>query len=111
MEVNGIETTEEVRYDSLQLSPEIMGVLEQKADVGIGRIKHILARGILQSLNLRIRHEPCHILNTVVGKRYKDFIFRNHQRPLDQHAISGQKSQLLLFSHSFKLVLKSHGLI
>ena len=30
MEVNGIETTEEVRYDSLQLSPEIMGVLEQK---------------------------------------------------------------------------------
>ena len=39
------------------------------ADVGIGRIKHILARGVLQSLNLRIGHEPCHILNTVVGKR------------------------------------------
>ena len=39
------------------------------AEVGIGRIKHILARGILQSLNLRIGHEPCHILNTVVGKR------------------------------------------
>lgn len=30
MEVNGIETTEEIRYDSLNLSPEIMGVLEQK---------------------------------------------------------------------------------
>ena len=30
MEVNGIETTEEIRYDSLNLSPEIMGVLEKK---------------------------------------------------------------------------------
>ncbi len=30
MEVNGIKTTEEIRYDSLNLSPEIMGVLEKK---------------------------------------------------------------------------------
>ena len=30
MEVNGIETTEEIRYDSLNLSPEMMGVLEKK---------------------------------------------------------------------------------
>ena len=30
MEVNGIETTEEIRYESLNLSPEIMGVLKKK---------------------------------------------------------------------------------
>ena len=30
MEVNGIETTEEIRYDSLNLSSEIMAVLEKK---------------------------------------------------------------------------------
>lgn len=30
MEVNGVETAEIIRYDSLHLSPEIMGVLEKK---------------------------------------------------------------------------------
>ena len=37
-------------------------------DVGVGRIEHILSRGVLQSLNLRIGHELRYILNTVVGE-------------------------------------------